>query len=91
MPALLMLLRWPDGATAAYYSPSTIVKTYFESGKAYGLADFTARARTAFLAASERVRQVHGMPCSRAAASLAEIEARAAMHDAGAVTIEKFE
>jgi uncharacterized repeat protein (TIGR04042 family) len=91
MPALHMLLRWPDGATATYYSPSTIVKTYFEPGQTYPLADFKPLARTAFLAASERVRQVHGMPCSRAMASLAEIEARAARHDAGDVTIEKFE
>jgi uncharacterized repeat protein (TIGR04042 family) len=91
MPALHILLRWPDGASAAYYSPSTIVRNYFVPGQAYPLAEFTARARRAFLAASDRVRQVHGMPCSRAAASLAEIEARAARHDAGDVTIEKFE
>jgi len=91
MPALRMFLRWPDGKAAAYYSPSTIVTSYFEAGQTYPLVDFTARARSAFVAASERVRQVHGVPCSRAAASLAEIETCAAMHGAGNVTIEKFE
>lgn len=91
MPALYILMRWPDGESTAYYSPSTVVKNYFTPGQAYPLADLTARARRAFLAASERVRQVHGMPCSRAAASLAEIEAHAAQHSAGEVTIEKFE
>jgi uncharacterized repeat protein (TIGR04042 family) len=91
MPALHIVLRWPDGTTATYYSPSTIVRNYFEPGRAYPLADFTARARAALTAASERVRQVHGMPCSLAASSLAAIEARAAAHSDGHVTMEKFE
>jgi uncharacterized repeat protein (TIGR04042 family) len=54
-------------------SPSTIIARHLPPA-AYTLADFLARARTGFAAASERVREVYGFPCSRAASQLQAIE-----------------
>ena len=55
-------------------SPSTIIRRHLASGS-YHLEDFLERARQGFTAASERVRLVHGHPCSQAAAQLRAIEA----------------
>lgn len=91
MPELLFDVRWPDGSLMTCYSPSTVIGTYFASGAAYPLVDFVSRARAAMRAASNRVREVHGMPCGRAAATLRLIEARAAEFAADAqVTLERF-
>jgi uncharacterized repeat protein (TIGR04042 family) len=71
-------------------SPSTIIGHHLPPST-YALADFLARARTGFAAASERVHEVHGYPCSRAAAQLQAIElaARAFLDASDAlVTVE---
>jgi uncharacterized repeat protein (TIGR04042 family) len=73
MPEMRIYVRWPDGTRMACQSPSTIIGRHLPPAT-YTLADFLARARTGFAAASERVREVHGFPCSRAAAQLQAIE-----------------
>ena len=37
MPAVNILLRWPDGAEELCYSPSTVVYDYFKIGENYTL------------------------------------------------------
>jgi uncharacterized repeat protein (TIGR04042 family) len=91
MPALTLLLRWPDGTLERIYSPSTVVRDFLQPGREYPVAEFCATAGRAFHAASERVRAVYGMPCSRAAASLAAIERHASGFSDGCVTLERFE
>ena len=92
MPAVLFDVRWPDGATMRLYSPSTVVATYFEAGASYPLVDFVSRARASMRAAGERVREVHGFPCSRAAATLRQIEAQAARYAPDAsVAVERIQ
>lgn len=91
---MIFVVRWPDGATTNCYSPSLVIEDYFVPGREYALGDFVERARTALGIASERVEQKFGMPCSRAAAELARIEATASgfAHDAAArVRVEAFE
>jgi len=73
MPELSFSVRWPDGTRMACQSPSTTIARHLPPA-AYTLADFLARARSGFAAASERVREVYGFPCSRAAAQLQAIE-----------------
>jgi len=73
MPEMRFYVLWPDGTRMACQSPSTIIGRHLPPAT-YTLADFLARARTGFAAASERVREVHGFPCSRAAAQLQIIE-----------------
>jgi uncharacterized repeat protein (TIGR04042 family) len=92
MPEVLFRVRWPDGAAATCYSPSTVVKDYFAVGERYSVAEFVELSRTALTLASERVRAKFGVACSRAQGQLAAIEAAAARHPADAhVVFEGFE
>ena len=95
MPAVLFKVRWPDGGVETCYSPSTIIKNYFEIGHAYTLAEFLTACRDGLHAASERVRlRYGGVGCSRAMAQLAAIEATAARQSGAApstVRIESFQ
>jgi uncharacterized repeat protein (TIGR04042 family) len=91
---MIFVVRWPDGVTMPCYSPSLVIEDYFAVGAAYAVPDFVARARAALGIASARVEAKFGFPCSRAAAELARIEARAGefAHDAAAhVRVEAFE
>jgi uncharacterized repeat protein (TIGR04042 family) len=74
MPELRFVIGWPDGSRETCYSPSTIIRAYFVAGTTYPLPDFVITVRAALNAASERVRAVHGSPCSLALGQLARIE-----------------
>ena len=78
MPETRFKIRWSDGSEAVCYSPSSIVKSYFELDRDYELADFVARSQTALTIASDRVRAKYGRACGLALGQLAEIEATAA-------------
>lgn len=88
MPEVHFNIRWPDGAVERCYSPSSVVREHLAAGSEYTVADFMQRARRALGAASNRVEQVYGRPCSLAQAQLATLEARyaaAAFPDTAAV------
>lgn len=93
MPEVLFRVRWPDESVRRCYSPSTAVEDYFSAGSSYPLAEFVDRSRQALTVASERVRQIHGFSCSRAAAQLADIERKAAEFttEEAFVVVEGFE
>jgi uncharacterized repeat protein (TIGR04042 family) len=92
MPELHFSIGWPDGTTEICYSPSTIVRDHFTPDTLYPLPEFLARSRAALTAASERVRQRYGAPCSLALGQLARIEATAASCDATAnILFKSFE
>ena len=94
MPETRFLIRWPDGTPESCYSPSLVIEDYLVAGKAYALADFLTLSRTALAIASDRVKAKYGVPCHRARAQLARIEATAArfagVPDAR-VTVDVFE
>ena len=77
MPEIRFKIQWPDGERETCYSPSSIVKAYFEPAQNYDLLDFVDRCRTALNIASERVRLKYGRPCGLAIGQLATIEAKA--------------
>jgi uncharacterized repeat protein (TIGR04042 family) len=77
MPEQHFAICWPDGVRETCYSPSSIVRDHFAAGNEYELPDFLGRCRVALTAASERVRQKYGMPCSLALGQLARIETTA--------------
>lgn len=92
MPEVLFRLRWPDGSVETCYSPSTVIRDFFEAGRAYRRADFLQAARAGLGAASDRVRMRYGSGCSRAAAQLAALETRVETLDADAtVKVEGFD
>jgi len=74
MPEVIFTIQLPDGMTKECYSPSTVVYHHFRAGEEMSVAEFLARSRKAFPAASERVRAKFGFACSSAAAQLATIE-----------------
>ena len=78
MPEMRFLIRWPDGTRERCYSPSLVIRDYFVPGETYALADFLSLSRTALAIASDRVKAKYGVPCGRALAQLARIEATAA-------------
>lgn len=77
MPETRFKVRWPAGSDAVCYSPSSIVKSYFELNRDYPLADFVARSESALTIASDRVKAKYGRACGLALGQLAEIEAKA--------------
>lgn len=78
MPAMHFQLRWPDGSQARCYSPSLVIKDYFQPGTTYPLPLFMTQVREALHIASERVRAKFGFACSQALDQLAQIEHTAA-------------
>ena len=94
MPEMHFRVRWPDGAVETCYSPSLVIKDFFQPGASYPLAEFLARSRTALKIASDRVEVKYGFPCSLALGQLARIEgacARFAAFPEADVGIESFE
>ncbi len=93
MPEMRFQLLWPDGSETLCYSPSLVVAEHLREGASYGVADFLGRVGTALRIASDRVQQRYGMPCARAHAQLAQINARAesfATLEDASVTVLRF-
>ncbi|HEY9827752.1 MAG TPA: MSMEG_0570 family nitrogen starvation response protein [Stenomitos sp.] len=81
MPEMRFQIQWPDGSQEICYSPSLVIKEYFQTEQDYPLSDFVTRSRTALTIASERVKAKFGYPCSLALGQLASIEHKAAQYD----------
>ena len=77
MPEVTFEIVWPDGSQEQFYSPSTVVKKYIESGQTYDLKDFVRRSQESLNLASDRVKQVYGSPCSLALGQLRRVENKA--------------
>lgn len=74
MPEIRFQIRWSDGSHDSCYSPSLVVKEYFNPNTEYDLEDFVARSRTALKIASDRVQAKYGRPCGLALGQLQDIE-----------------
>ena len=81
MPEIRFQVEWPDGLQSTCYSPSLVVREYFEMGKEYALDDFVERSRTSLQIASDRVYAKYGMHCSSSQAQLQHIEEMATKYD----------
>ncbi len=91
MPELRFTIRWPDDVRETCYSPSTVIREHLTPGTTYPMQEFLARSRSALTAASNRVQQRYGHPCSLAKGQLAHIETTAARYDqTAAVVFESF-
>lgn len=93
MPEMRFLVQWPNGAEEECYSPSLVIKDYFEEGASYPLEDFVTRSREALMIASDRVQAKYGFPCSLARGQLARIEQAAAGFESpqAPVLVKKFQ
>ena len=61
MPEMHFRIRWPDGVDETCYSPSLVIKDFFQPGETYALA-ISSRSRTALKIASDRVEAKYGFP-----------------------------
>ena len=77
MPEIRFQVQWPDGTQETCYSPSLVVKKYFEAGQQYELDEFTQRSQEALTIASDRVKAKFGFPCSLALGQLDSIMSKA--------------
>ncbi|MBD1868595.1 MSMEG_0570 family nitrogen starvation response protein [Cyanobacteria bacterium FACHB-471] len=77
MPEIRFQIELPDGSQEVCYSPSLVVRQYFEEGSEYPLTDFVERSRTALNIASDRVKAKYGFSCSLAIGQLRQIETMA--------------
>lgn len=74
MPEIRFQIEWPNGTQEVCYSPSLIVKEYFNPGEQYDLDDFLRRSRESLTIASDRVKAKYGRPCGLALGQLQQIE-----------------
>ena len=77
MPEIHFQIQWPNGQQETCYSPSLIVKNYFQPGETYTVADFLQRSQESLKIASDRVQAKYGFPCGRALGQLQKIETAA--------------
>ena len=94
MPEVNFKIQWPDGKQETCYSPSLIVKKYFEPGEAYTVSEFLEKSRASLTIASDRVQAAYGFPCSRALGQLRKIEATAKQYQdssEGEVSVLEFQ
>lgn len=94
MPEMRFRVRLPDDTELDCYSPSLVIKDYFQPGRQYPLPEFMQRAREALNIASDRVRAKYGFACSAAMDQLAELEMHAQRFESrpeAAVAVLAFE
>ncbi|NEO69423.1 MSMEG_0570 family nitrogen starvation response protein [Moorena sp. SIO3H5] len=77
MPETNFKIEWPDGEQELCYSPSLVVKKYFNADQDYSLSEFVALSRTALNDGSDRVKAQFGFSCSKALGQLKIIEDKA--------------
>jgi uncharacterized repeat protein (TIGR04042 family) len=88
---MLFDVRWPDGSTESFYSPSLIVAEYLREGTGYPVAEFVDLTRTCMQIADQRVRARYGIGCSESAYTLSRVEDAAKRFEgAQEVTVERF-
>ncbi|MBP1842997.1 putative repeat protein (TIGR04042 family) [Rhizobium petrolearium] len=79
MPEMRFVIAWPDGREETCYSPSLVIKDFFEEGRTYPIREFLDLSRKALTIASDRVEAKYGYPCSLARGQLARIETAGAL------------
>ena len=75
MPETYVQIQWPNGRKEHIYSPSSIIRDYFQAGTELPLSDFETRCVQALDHASDRVRERYGYACSSAMAEKQRIVA----------------
>ena len=77
MPAVHFDIEWPDETVTTHYSPSTVVREYFQPGERLAISTLLKRSEQAMSHASDRVVAKFGFACSSATDTRAQIAALA--------------
>jgi uncharacterized repeat protein (TIGR04042 family) len=73
MPEVYMQIEWPDGESDRVYSPSSVIREFFQEGETMPITEFEERITAALRRAGERVREVYGMECASAKQELQRV------------------
>jgi uncharacterized repeat protein (TIGR04042 family) len=73
MPAVHFELEWPDATVTTHYSPSTVVREYFQPELCLAISELLTLSEQAMARASDRVVAKFGFACSSAMDTRAEI------------------
>ena len=65
MPEVEFYIEWPDGTTQKYYSPSTSVHDYFQTGTELSIEELLEKSRRAYARARQRVKARYGFLCTQ--------------------------
>ncbi|PSQ97606.1 MAG: MSMEG_0570 family nitrogen starvation response protein [Bacteroidetes bacterium SW_9_63_38] len=74
MPEVYMRIQWSDDTTDRVYSPSSVIRDFFEEDEEMSVDAFEERITDALSRASERVREVYGMECASAKQELRRLQ-----------------
>ena len=74
MPVTYVNIEWPNKETDQVYSPSSVVKEYFNSGETLTVQEFLNTCNQSLDIASERVREKFGYACTSAQSESQRIE-----------------
>lgn len=69
-----MRIQWSDDTTDRVYSPSSVIRDFFEEDEEMSVDAFEERITDALSRASERVREVYGMECASAKQELRRLQ-----------------
>lgn len=87
MPEVYMHIEWPDDSSDRVYSPSSVIRDFFEEGEEIPVSAFEERVTKALERASGRVREVYGMECASAQQELQRLQAAVRNRDGGDGTV----
>jgi uncharacterized repeat protein (TIGR04042 family) len=88
MPEVYMHIEWPDESTDRVYSPSSVIRDFFEEGETLSVPEFETRVVEALNRARDRVREVYGMECTSARQELRRLRTATEQADEeGTVTV----
>lgn len=74
MPITYVNIQWPNNQKDQIYSPSSVIKDYFEIGESMDISNFLSNSNNALTEASERVRKKFGYACTAAQAEAIRIK-----------------
>lgn len=74
MPVTYVHIEWPDQIKDQLYSPSSVVKEYFNTNQEISVAEFNLACSESLNEASNRVAQKFGFGCTSAMAELQRIQ-----------------
>lgn len=73
MPETYLRVQLPDDREETIYSPSTVIKEYFEKASVMSLDEFQSNCSKALTHASKRVYERFGYECTSAMGELARV------------------
>ena len=66
MPEVYMSVEWPNGQKDFVYSPSSVIRNFFNPEKEMSVSEFREKVIEALNSAGDRVREVYGFECTSA-------------------------